>query len=175
MGEVEAAAGLEPRRGALYRHFPSKEALLEAALEQHLEALPEAGSGADELPADTTRDEELAIGRWLLSELDRERAIVRILEQDGERLPELRDRFRLSLVEPGYVIAADLARRWLGKRAATVDVEALSAVLLGGLINYRRSTWTFGDTPASLDEDRFLASWADLCSASATALVRRPR
>ena len=175
VGEVEAAAGLEPRRGALYRHFPSKEALLEAALEQHLDGLPEAGSGADELPADTTRDEALAIGRWLLAELDRERAIVRILEQDGERLPELRDRFRLSLVEPGYVMAADLARRWLGKRAAAVDVEALSAVLLGGLINYRRSTWTFGDTPAGLDEDRFLASWAELCSASVAALVKRPR
>src|SRR5690348_7783062 len=31
VGEIEAAAGLEPRRGALYRHFESKEALLDAA------------------------------------------------------------------------------------------------------------------------------------------------
>jgi AcrR family transcriptional regulator len=186
VGEVEAAAGLEPRRGALYRHFPSKEALLEAALEQHLEGLPQAEAGVDEgvdegvdqgvdQPTDTTREEALAIGRWLLAELDREQPIVRILEQDGERLPDLRDRFRQSLVEPGYVVAADLARRWLGKRAAAVDVEALSAVLLGALINYRRSMWTFGDAPAGVEEERFLASWADLCSASATASRRQPR
>lgn len=165
VGEVEAAAGLEPRRGALYRHFPSKEALLEAALERHLEGLGETAVYLEQLPTADPRAEALALGRWLLAEIDRERAIVRILEQDGEMLPELRDRFRESLVDPGYQITADLARRWLGKAAKRLDIDALSAVLLGGLVNFRRSHWTFGGTPAGLDDERFLSGWADLCAA----------
>ena len=175
VGEVEAAAGLEPRRGALYRHFPSKEALLEAALEEHLRSLSDAAVDLNGLPAGDLREEALVMGRWLLAELDRERAIVRILEQDGERLPELRDRFRRSLVDPGYQITADLARRWLGKASDELDIEAVSAVLLGSLINYRRSTWTFGATPAGLNDERFLAGWAELASVAAAALRRHPR
>ena len=33
VGEIETAAGLVPRSGGLYKHFPSKAALLEAAIE----------------------------------------------------------------------------------------------------------------------------------------------
>jgi AcrR family transcriptional regulator len=177
VGEVEAAAGLEPRRGALYRHFATKEALLEAALEDHLSSLSAAG-GLAQFPAGDLRQEALAMGRWLLAELDRERAIVRILEQDGDRLPQLRDRFRQALVDPGYQITGDLVRRWLGAAAEGVDVESLSAVLLGSIVNTRRSKWTFGASPAGVDDERFLAAWADLCSIAAEAFrtksARRP-
>src|SRR5947209_16941746 len=79
-GEIEAAAGLEPRRGAMYRHFPSKEALLEAALEEHLRTVAEAATALDELPTGDVRAQAFVFGRWLLDELDREHAIVRILE-----------------------------------------------------------------------------------------------
>src|SRR5437870_1581953 len=138
VGEIEAAVGLEPRRGALYRHFPSKEALLEAALAQHLATLAGAAGAADDSPVGDVRSEALAVGRWLLAELDRERVIVRILEQDGERLGELRESFREHLVDAGYIAAIALARRWLGDQAARGDVEAFAVVLLGALVNYRR-------------------------------------
>jgi len=170
VGEIEAAAGLQPRRGALYRHFPSKEALLEAALEQHLQSLAAATPALDRAPDADQREETISLGRWLLGELDRERPIVRILEQDGDRLPQLRDRFRDALVEPGYQVTADLARRLLGRAAHRIDIEALAAVLLGSLVNYRRSTWTFGAIPAGVDEERFLNTWADLA-----ALANKPR
>jgi AcrR family transcriptional regulator len=176
VGEIEAAAGLEPRRGAMYRHFPSKEALLAAALEQHLQTVAEAATALDELPNGDVRAEALAFGRWLLDELDREHAIVRILEQDGDRLPDLRDAFRRSLVDGGYVAAAALARGWLGRSADTADVETATVVLMGALVNYRRSTWTFGAAPLGIDEDRLLSAWANLCAgAVGTADGRRRR
>ena len=175
VGEIEAAAGLEPRRGALYRHFPSKEALLEAALEQHLQSLAEVTTGLDSAQAANQREEIMSLGRWLLAELDRERPIVRILEQDGDRLPELRDRFRDALVEPGYQVTADLARRWLGRAADRLDIEALSTAVLGSLVNYRRSRWTFGATPAGVEEERFLNAWADLVEVTMTRRRSRQR
>ena len=166
VGDIEVAVGLQPRRGALYRHFPSKEALLQAALEQHLETVADSGIATDQPPAADRRTEALAMGRWLLAELDREEPIVRILEQDGERLTALRDAFRRSLVDAGYVVTAGTVRRWLGDSAGTVDVEAVSVILLGALVNYRRSTWTFGASPLGLDDERFLSTWADLCIAA---------
>jgi len=166
VGDIEAAVGLQPRRGALYRHFHSKEALLQAALEQHLESIADSGPAFEPLPLVDRRAEALAMGRWLLAELDREQPIVRILEQDGDRLLALRDSFRRSLVDAGYVMTAGMVQRWLGDTAGTVDVEAVSTVLLGALVNYRRSTWTFGTSPLGIDDERFLSTWADLCIAA---------
>ena len=172
VGEIESAAGLEPRRGGLYRHYPSKEALLEAALEQHLQFLARAGVALDQLPTGDFREQAIAFGRWLLAELDREEDIMRILEQDGDRLPALRDRFRQTLVDPGYELMAELIGRGAasgpGARPAHKrDTGATAAVLLGGLVNYRRSAWTFREPPARIDSDRYLAAWADLCVAAA--------
>jgi AcrR family transcriptional regulator len=182
VGDIEAAAGLEPRRGALYRHYPSKEALLEASLEQHLQNLADAGASLDQLPAGDIRDQAISFGRWLLAELDREETIMRILEQDGDRLPGVRNRFRERLVDPGYAIIADLVRTWLcnasktrSRASKTIDLDAVSAILLGGLINYRRSTWTFQVPPAGLDQERYLAGWADLCCTAVKAVHRRTR
>ncbi|MHB8671257.1 MAG: TetR/AcrR family transcriptional regulator [Acidimicrobiales bacterium] len=167
VGDIEGAVGLQPRRGALYRHFSSKEALLEAALEQHLESIADPGPALEQLPAADRRAEALTMGRWLLAELDREKPIVRILEQDGDRLPALRDSFRRSLVDAGYVVTAGMVHRWLGDTAGSVDVEAVSAVLLGAVVNYRRSTWTFGASPLGIDDERFLSTRADLCITAA--------
>ncbi|MHB8463726.1 MAG: TetR/AcrR family transcriptional regulator [Acidimicrobiales bacterium] len=167
VGDIEVAVGLQPRRGALYRHFPSKEALLQAALEQHLESIADVEPALDNLPSADRRVEALTMGRWLLAELDREQPIVRILEQDGDRLAALRDSFRQSLVDAGYLMTASMVHRWLGDTGGAVDVEVVSVVLLGALVNYRRSTWTFGTSPLGVDDERFLSTWADLCVAAA--------
>jgi len=174
VGDVEAAVGLSPRRGALYRHFPSKEALLQAALEHHLQTIATAGLDLDQTPVVDPRAEAMAVGRWLLAELDRERAIVRILEQEGDRLADLRDWFRRDLVDAGYLAVLRFARRWLGPAAESVDIESVSVVLLGALVNYRRSTWTFGAVPLDLDEERFLSTWAHLCEVTTSSLSQSP-
>lgn len=163
VGEIEEAAGLEPRRGALYRHFPSKEALLEAALDAHLDALANASKDLPTSGSEDPRETALALARWMFEELDRERSILRILEQDGDRLTPLRDRFRDTLMKPGYRLTAKIARDWAGASAVSTDPEAIAAVFLSALVNYRRSAWTFDYPPGGLSQDRYLSAWADLC------------
>lgn len=36
-------------------------------------------------------------------------------------------------------------------------------MLVGALVNLRRSTWTFGQPPAALDDERALNAWVRLC------------
>jgi AcrR family transcriptional regulator len=163
VGAIESAVGLQPRRGALYKHFPSKQALLEAAVERHLDAVREVSAVMDEVPLTDVRTEATVLGRWLLDELDAEQQVIRILEQDGDRMPALRDRVRTQVSDAGYAAAARLLERWIGPAEATgVDLEALAVSLLGPLINLRRSTWLFAAPPLGLDDDRVLETWVAL-------------
>jgi AcrR family transcriptional regulator len=169
VGEIEAAAGLEPRRGALYRHFPSKESLLEAALDAHLDGLVNAGDDLSGGLSGDVRGAALALARWMFAELDREQMILRILEQDGDRLPRLRERFRDTLVKPGYRMTTEIARQWAGSSQRDSDVKAIAAVFLSALVNFRRSKWTFGYPPGGLSQERYVSAWADLCATYASA------
>jgi AcrR family transcriptional regulator len=174
VGEIEAAAGLRPRRGALYRHFPCKEALLGAALERHLATVSPPGAALNPDPLVDRRSEAFALGAWLLAELDREEQIVRILEQDGDRLPALRDAFRQRVVDAGYGATAHVVARWMGGNADDVEVRSASVVVLGALVNYRRSTWTFGAAPFAIDQQTFLKAWVEWCARAAGATRMRP-
>lgn len=167
VGAVEAAAGLQPRRGALYKHFASKEALLEAAVARHLDSVEIGAAQLNQLTIPVTGDDLdmlrgliVELGRWFLSELDRQEAMTRVLEQDGDRLDDVRRLAHERIVDAGYNAAAGLARDALGPE---VDAEALAVVLMGSLIALRRTTWTFGAPPMAMDDDRVLATWADVC------------
>src|SRR5438270_5547457 len=142
VGDIEAAAGLQPRRGALYHHFPTKQALLEEAVHLYLVRIEAGMQGMDALPGLDIRTEAILMGRWFLAELDAEHFLVRILEQDGERLPEIRDLIRERIIDAGHQRVEQLVRRRLGARAAKLDTAALAALVIGPLANQRRVTWT---------------------------------
>jgi AcrR family transcriptional regulator len=163
VGDIEAAAGLQPRRGALYKHYANKLDLLEAILRRHVESVSEATITLDGLPLTDVRAEALMMGRWLLDELDRQRALTHILERDGHRVPELRDAARENISNAGYRSASVLVERWLTARRPNHDASAIAVALVGAIINFRRSSWTFGGPPLDLEDDRFLDGWADLC------------
>jgi AcrR family transcriptional regulator len=164
VGEIEEAAGLVPRRGALYRHFPSKRALLEAAIERHTHELDSLSHIVDLFPLGDLRAELTLLIRWLLAELERERDMVRILEKEGDQVAELRDRFYASVADTGYRLGVDFARRALKEvpALAEADIEAAVAVFVGAVVNFRRTQWTFSRSPLDLDDERFAAGTVDL-------------
>jgi AcrR family transcriptional regulator len=161
VGEIEAAAGLAPRRGALYNHFSSKEALLDAAVARYNETASEAVAEFAAVQISDPRALAVLFGRWLLARLDEQREIIQVLEHEGTRLVRLRDEFRKG-TEAGFAAAATVIHRWLAEQAIDADAETISVILLGGLINFRRSTWTLGGAPLALDDERFLAGFADM-------------
>src|SRR3954452_13914099 len=102
VGDIEAAAGLTARGGALYKHFRNKEELLEEAGASRIDQIKEMRAELlSLLPLDDVRSEAMLLIRWVLTELEREREIQAILEKEGDSFPDLRDRFFDALIEPG--------------------------------------------------------------------------
>lgn len=157
VGEIEEAAGFTARGGTMYRHFPSKTALLEAALEAHTTSVADVGGIAELLPLSDRRSEVELLGRWILAEMSRQREVTLLLEKDGDQIPGLRDRLRDDIRDAGYRWAVDHASSFAADD--TWDLEAVVVLLAGALIDFRRSTWTFGAPPLGLTDDRILAVW----------------
>lgn len=162
VGEIESAAGLVPRRGGLYKHFKSKEVLVEAALTQRIEHLQQLRLLADEV-ADTASPTVLrATAVAVLAELDEERDLFRIFEADGDRFAVQRERFFREIVEVGFQYAQLAFEIVAAQHARRVEAADLASVALSALVNHRRTQWTFGVMTNGLDDERFLDAWITL-------------
>jgi AcrR family transcriptional regulator len=163
VGEIEAAAGLSPRSGALYKHFPSKRAVLEAALDQRMAAYGEADTLLALVPFGDLRAELTVLARYALDQIRGQQQILRVLMKEGERFPELRDEFHDRLVQGGW----DRALRWWRARCQhhgvpEGDAEAEMVALFGSLILHPVMVTLFARPPAAVDEDRLVAAWVEL-------------
>jgi AcrR family transcriptional regulator len=158
VGDIEAAVGLAPRRGAMYRHFPSKQALLEAAVARNVAELEQLSGFFDLLPIGDLRAELTLMSRWLLMELTRQRDLINTLEQVGEEFPELVEMYWSRVHGVTYQHAHELGQHHVKGRLESLDVdlEVLAALVVGAVVNYRRSQWTFGHAPLDLGEDQFV-------------------
>ena len=163
VGDIEAAAGLTARGGALYKHFKSKRELLEAAFEEQIHEVQRMRAELlDLLPLDDLRAELTLLTRWVLSELGRMRDLNAVIEKEGDSFPELRERLYVEIVEPGYRSIAEMVGRWNTRLDAKWDPELVAAVAGGALVNFRRNQWTFGQTLLDVDEERFVQTLVDM-------------
>lgn len=155
IAQIEAAAGLSAGAGGLYRHFKSKKALLEEALDRQAES---GRSVLDYLDAATLpagrRERFLAVARAGLARLEQERDVNRLLLRDLSSFPELLDRVRERELRRVHVGVAEFLRRELPGQD---DVEALAAVALAAVGHYWIMTDVFGGAhPHEVDAERFL-------------------
>jgi len=163
VGEIEARAGLTRRGGGFYRHFNSKQQVLEAVLEDHLNQLDTAQNVMDLMPLGDMRAEITLLARFGLQQIQGMRPFVRILQRDTKYVPDLLDRYRDEVVRRGYAMAADWFRRQF-KDASLPDrdYDALAVMAVGSVINFRWEEALFGVSPADLDDERFVGAFVDL-------------
>jgi AcrR family transcriptional regulator len=169
VGEIEAAAGLSPRSGALYKHFPSKSAVMAAVMAQHTDVVDEMRTQLELMPLGDLRAELMLTARWGLAELRREHELTRIVMKEGERFPEIAEAFRDSIVLRGHRLAAEWVKNYVTQAGGRVDdPDAFASVSTDSLVGYTLQEVLFGPSPAGVDEERFLAAWVE----STHALVR---
>jgi len=170
VGEIERAAGLTPRAGALYKHFPSKEAVLEAAFERHVAEIEALHSAIEMMPLGDMRAELTLLARWALHTLTRERALRRIVITEGDRFPELKRRFREAIVDRSYAEATTFIKLKMETgELPEGDAEALAVLIATSLLGYSIEFDVFGRAPGGVDEDRLIAAAVDACMALAAS------
>jgi AcrR family transcriptional regulator len=165
VGEIERAAGLAPRSGALYQHFTSKDDVLDKAIERHLEAIDDLGSALEMLPLGDLRAELTLLARWNLASLDRRAPLARFVYREGDQLPaKLREKLYDRLVEGPYSqIVSWLRGRVKDAGAMEPDLHALALIMVEPMSSYRSLQQLFGRVPGGLDDERFIETWVDVC------------
>jgi AcrR family transcriptional regulator len=169
---IEAAAGLSPGSGALYKHFRSKAEILAEGIGRLIDAgapLRALLGGTSEAPGTTEldrlplRDRMAFVAEAGLHRLEQERDFNRILLRDLKDFPELLDRARndeISTTHRGLT-------HWLATQAEAGpgdgDWEALAAVAQGATAHYWLLRDVFGgEHPTGVSEQRYVAALADL-------------
>jgi AcrR family transcriptional regulator len=166
VADIEDAAGLAPRSGALYQHFKGKEEVLRAAVGRQVEELGLMQDAMEMLPLGDLRAELLLIGRWNLADLARRQLLYRFLWKEGDQFPDLRDRLGEAFVERPLRRVAE----WLRAHAERAgvpepDCEALTLVIVQSMAAYRSLESLYGHPPLDVDEERFLDAWVETCLA----------
>jgi AcrR family transcriptional regulator len=144
MTEVERRVGLAVGTGSIYRHFPSKEALLKAAVEREVSrnrtVTHEARSAAQQVPDPLERSAK--VYKQMLDDLRRFDRLFGLMLSQGDRVPELREAIRAA-VQPR-------------ETDATPEEQAVHAVSMAALGGYHLFTIMQGHPFDGIDEDEFV-------------------
>lgn len=163
VAEIEAASGLSPGAGGLYRHFRSKEEVLAAAVHEHVERTRidlQDGMLTSITPDDLVLSDRLRlVCRLGVAKLNEEQHLIRVLFRDLDKFPHLVDELRDGLVGLIYLRLAT----WMSRQPEYVDAghdwEATAVVLGGALVNYWLAVEQFYGPGVDIGEERFIEAW----------------
>lgn len=175
VSDIEHAAGLSPKAGGFYRHFRSKREVLEAALEHYTDQATQSEAALALLPLGDLRAELTLVCRAVLHLMAERRDFIRILHREGDEFPDLVADFHERAVQAGHKLAAEFFRLKLkeaGHTARANGPDAIAAVALGSIINYRVEEALFGEPPGPVSEELFVKTWVDVWTTYASHLLQ---
>lgn len=164
IADIEAAAGYTPRAGGVYRHFASKEAILEAVIDRELASNERAILQVEAPPATADPRVLLAqVARRGLAQLDAQSEFISIVFRDLDQFPVLLERVRRGLTDATYRDFADrLEVAHTAGRVPAMDFEAVALLAIGPVVDFKMKQHLLGYTPLDLDEDRLVAAWVEM-------------
>lgn len=167
VAQIEAAAGLSPGSGSLYKHFRSKEELLETGLDRLLSstdrALPQPPGPSSDPPGPS--DPLTALARAGLRRMEQDRDLNRLVFRGLGEFPRLLQRFGSGEIGRIHEAATALLTDQAGPEHQEQDWEAITLVLQGAVAHYWLLTDVFGEHPTGVDEERLVAGVAALAGA----------
>jgi AcrR family transcriptional regulator len=157
--QIEAAAGLAPGSGALYHHFKSKEALLEAGIDRQLDRrramhdIRTLFAGLGDLRIELTM-----LGRYVLTVLDEETQLLQIAARTPpDQSPRLNMAYA-ALIEGLYAEVADWINGWV-PQISDQDAQTIAAVGVDALLGKRSTNTVFRRPATDTHDERYIAEW----------------
>lgn len=162
VSQIEAAAGLAAGSGALYRHFKSKDALLDAGIDRQLDRrramrdIRALFAGLGDLHAELT-----VLGRYLLSVIDDEIELLQIAARTPAGHSARLDTAYAALIDGLNAELADWITTW-APALAKDDRDVLAALGVNGILAARFTTSLFHQSDTRVPDDRYLTEWTAL-------------
>ena len=159
VSQIEVAAGLAAGSGALYHHFKSKEALLDAGIDRQLDRrramrdIRALFAGLGDLQAELT-----VLGRYLLGVIDEEIELLQIAARTPAGRSDRLDTAYAALIDGLNVELGE----WIAAWAPTIDEQdrdVVTALAINALLGARLATSLFYQSAPRIPDDRYLIEW----------------
>ncbi|MGH3265405.1 MAG: TetR/AcrR family transcriptional regulator, partial [Trebonia sp.] len=150
-----------------YKHFPSKRALLDTVVRQHLDTMTR---GAHDV-ADVAPQDPLAflrvVGQSVLAGIERDRDLLRIIFRDLDAFPDLLEEIWEGVLETLYRGLTEwLENEHKAGRVHVDDPAATASVLLASLTYYQILDSLIRRVPGGIGRDRYLHAWIEHAATS---------
>jgi len=162
VGDIEQAAGLTPRAGGFYRHFPSKMSILESIVEETETDIFDDFESSLLLPLGDIKAELLTIGRMILRVGAKYASLRILLRAEGRNLPE----FRKKMLSINSRLPKEYLIPWVSKQLkssafSNKNLEEMVQIIFGSVFYYMAGL-DLSAEPYGLEQDSFLQSWAEV-------------
>ncbi|PXW96282.1 TetR/AcrR family transcriptional regulator [Mycolicibacterium moriokaense] len=159
IADIQRDCGLSAGSGALYKHFSSKRALLEAATRRFADRLANDRKRFEVNPGDGTEEVLRRAATLIWDGIEENSPLLRVIFREPA-FPDLADELWSAITENAY-------RGFAGGLRVVVDAgmmriddpEATAAVLVASLAYYPMVRLLIGHTPGDIERDRYLEAW----------------
>ncbi len=159
VSQIEAAAGLAAGSGALYRHFKSKDAVLDAGIDRQLDRrramrdIRALFAGLGDLHSELT-----VLGRYLLSVIDEEIQLLQIAARTPAGQSARLDTAYAALVDGLNAELADWITAW-APNLTQPQCKVLAALGINAILGARFATSLFHQPAARIPDDQYISEW----------------
>jgi AcrR family transcriptional regulator len=163
IADIQQACGLSPGSGALYKHFPSKKALLQEATRRQVEQM---GAMRDDYNRTRPTDTRGALrqgAEQIWASIDHNSQLLRVMFREPEAIEDMIDDLWSAAASTAYqrAVRALTAAKDAGVARAD-DPEATATVLVAALVYLPIAQLLVGRTPGNMDAQRFREAWLRL-------------
>lgn len=164
VADVQEAAGLTRGSGALYKHFPSKEALLTEIVERFVAEAQAGQTTLRDLASASDVNLSWIVGNTL-EKLALNRDALRIFWRDLDPFPALKAKVQKDVTQSTYLVMADwLVERQRRGELRAHDAEAVAAIVIGSITMFRVFEALWGERAIPVSDQRFADAWRDVLS-----------
>jgi len=163
VADIQQACGLSPGSGALYKHFPSKKALLQEATRRQVELMGAMGDDYNRTRPTDTRGALRQGAEQIWANIDYNSQLLRVMFREPEAIEDMIDDLWSAAASTAYQRAARAltAAKDAGVAQAD-DPEATATVLVAALAYLPIAQLLIGRTPGNMDPQRFREAWLRL-------------
>ncbi len=160
VADIQQASGLAPGSGALYKHFPSKRALLEAAVAHRIESIVAAREEYDSQSPTGVEQAVRSAGKLIRENLAQSEDLLRVMLREPDELGDLNEQTWKVITDNAYQRFTDelIASNRTGGTNVP-DPEATAAVAISSLAYAATLRTLTGHSPGDVDDDRFFEAW----------------